>query len=107
MVGQERAEAIVRTRPFSRWQDVEKIPGFSKGIIDDLKSGGARIELAGAGPRHGPARHNQMWISDVKPPIEGQRQKSGVPILSRLCVYKVSATHPLSRCDYFQFFHDA
>lgn len=43
MVGRERAEAIMNSRPFRSWEDVERIPGFSTGMIDDLQSGGAEI----------------------------------------------------------------
>ena len=43
MVGPERAKQLVQNRPFKSWQDVEQIAGFSKGMIDDLKSGGAVI----------------------------------------------------------------
>lgn len=43
MVGQKRAEELIRNRPFKSWDDVERVPGISKGMVDDLKSGGARI----------------------------------------------------------------
>lgn len=43
MVGRERAEAIAQARPFRSWEDVERVPGLSAGLIDDLKSGGAQI----------------------------------------------------------------
>lgn len=43
MVGRERAESIVQARPFGSWEDVKRIPGFSAGMVDDLKSGGAQI----------------------------------------------------------------
>jgi DNA uptake protein ComE-like DNA-binding protein len=43
MVGQKRAHDLIRLRPFSSWQDIERVPGFSKGMIDDLRSGGARL----------------------------------------------------------------
>jgi DNA uptake protein ComE-like DNA-binding protein len=43
MVGKERARAICAARPFGRWADLEKVPGFGVGMIDDLKSGGAQI----------------------------------------------------------------
>ena len=44
MVGPDRANDIVRNRPYRNWEDLEKTPGISKGMIDDLKSGGARID---------------------------------------------------------------
>lgn len=43
MVGAERARAICSARPFKSWADVERLPGFGPGMIDDLKSGGAQI----------------------------------------------------------------
>lgn len=43
MVGRERAEALAKARPFRSWQDVGKVPGFSSGMVDDLKSGGAQL----------------------------------------------------------------
>lgn len=44
MVGPERAQAILKARPFQSWEDVERIPGLSAGMVDDLKSGGAQLE---------------------------------------------------------------
>lgn len=43
MVGPERAKDLLNARPLRSWEDVKKIPGFSAGMIDDLKSGGARV----------------------------------------------------------------
>jgi len=43
MIGDERARALLDNRPFQSWDDVERIPGFDKGLIDDLKSGGAEL----------------------------------------------------------------
>lgn len=43
MVGAERARAICSARPFKSWADVERLPGFGPGMIDDLNSGGAQI----------------------------------------------------------------
>lgn len=43
MVGRQRAEAIVKARPFRSWEEVERVEGFSTGMVDDLKSGGAHI----------------------------------------------------------------
>ena len=48
MVGKQRAEELAKRRPFPNWDEVEKVPGFSKGMIDDLKSGGANL---GSGER--------------------------------------------------------
>jgi competence ComEA-like helix-hairpin-helix protein len=43
MVGPDKARALVQHRPFRSWEDVERVPGVGKGMIDDLKSGGAQI----------------------------------------------------------------
>lgn len=43
MIGDERARSLLDNRPFQSWDDVERIPGFDKGLIDDLKSGGAEL----------------------------------------------------------------
>ena len=39
----QNERGLIAHRPFNSWADVEKIPGFSPGMIDDLKSGGAVI----------------------------------------------------------------
>ena len=44
MVGPEKAQALISARPIRTWDDVKKIPGFSSGMVDDLKSGGVRVE---------------------------------------------------------------
>ena len=43
MVGRERAQELVKAWPFRSWQDISNVPGISKGMIDDLRSGGAQI----------------------------------------------------------------
>ena len=43
MMGPHRAKALVEHRPFKSWEDVEKVPGFSTGMIEDLKESGATI----------------------------------------------------------------
>ena len=43
MVGPVRALDLIQHRPFQSWQDVKRVPGFSKGLVDDLKSAGAQI----------------------------------------------------------------
>ena len=43
MIGRERAEAMIQSRPFRSWEDVARVPGISNGIIDDLRSGGATL----------------------------------------------------------------
>jgi DNA uptake protein ComE-like DNA-binding protein len=43
MVGRKRAENLMRHRPFKSWDDVERVLGFDKGMVDDLKCGGAHL----------------------------------------------------------------
>lgn len=49
MVGRDRAEKLVNARPFKSWEDVQHVEGIDKGMVDDLKSGGARIGEGEAG----------------------------------------------------------
>jgi competence protein ComEC len=44
MVGKDRAEKLIEARPFNSWEDVEKVEGIGKGMVDDLKSGNATLE---------------------------------------------------------------
>jgi DNA uptake protein ComE-like DNA-binding protein len=43
MLRKQRARDLISHRPFSNWEEVEKVPGFSKWMVDDLKSGNARL----------------------------------------------------------------
>lgn len=43
MVGPDRARRICENRPFNNWDEIERIEGFDKGMVDDLKSGGAQV----------------------------------------------------------------
>ncbi len=43
MVGPKRARDLIQHRPFKSWDEVQNVPGFDNGMIDDLKSGGAQI----------------------------------------------------------------
>lgn len=38
MVGEKRAHFIIDHRPYESWDDLKKVPGFSEGMIDDLKN---------------------------------------------------------------------
>jgi competence ComEA-like helix-hairpin-helix protein len=48
MVGAQRAQSIIKYRdehgPFRNWEDLDNIPGFSKGMVHDLKKEGVTIE---------------------------------------------------------------
>lgn len=43
VVGRKRAEDLIKARPLKSWDDVAKVPGFSLGMVDDLRSGGAEL----------------------------------------------------------------
>ncbi|HEX6977703.1 MAG TPA: helix-hairpin-helix domain-containing protein [Alphaproteobacteria bacterium] len=49
MVGRERAADLVRHRPFRSWQDIGRVPGFSIGMIENLKNSGATIDQESGG----------------------------------------------------------
>ncbi len=45
MVGDTRAKDIIDHRPYKDWNDFRtKVPGFSEGMVNDLKAGNATIE---------------------------------------------------------------
>jgi Helix-hairpin-helix motif len=50
MVGPKRARELMQHRPFKLWDDVQKVLGFDTGMVDDLKSGGARESKPPAAP---------------------------------------------------------
>jgi len=47
MVGKSRAQEIINYRnehgPFKSWDDLDNVPGFSKGMIEDIKKSGATL----------------------------------------------------------------
>ena len=47
VLGRKRAQDIINYRnehgPFKSWSDLEKVPGFSKKLADDLKNQGIEI----------------------------------------------------------------
>lgn len=43
MVGPKRARDLIQHRPFKSWNDVRNVPGFDRGMLYDLRSGGAQI----------------------------------------------------------------
>lgn len=48
MLGKERARALIKYReehgPFKDWSDVNRIPGFSRQMIEDMKRSGASLD---------------------------------------------------------------
>jgi DNA uptake protein ComE-like DNA-binding protein len=43
LVGRDRARELIKNRPFRTWGEVAQVPGFSLGLMDDLRSGGAKL----------------------------------------------------------------
>jgi competence protein ComEA len=47
MVGKTRAQDIINFRnehgPFKSWEDLDQVPGISKGMIEDIKRSGASL----------------------------------------------------------------
>jgi DNA uptake protein ComE-like DNA-binding protein len=43
LLGVERARELIKHRPFRTWGEVVQVPGFSLGLMDDLRSGGAKL----------------------------------------------------------------
>ncbi len=44
MMGDTRAEYLLKNRPYKSWEDVkDKVPSFSDQMIEDLKKSGATI----------------------------------------------------------------
>lgn len=37
VVGEERAHTLISHRPYKSWEDITKVPGFSKGMVESLK----------------------------------------------------------------------
>lgn len=43
LIGPERAEALIRRRPFKTWGDVIAVPGVDGELVTALRDGGARL----------------------------------------------------------------
>lgn len=37
VVGDERAHTLISHRPYKSWDEIAKVPGFSKGMVESLK----------------------------------------------------------------------
>lgn len=37
VVGSERAHILISRRPFHNWEEITRVPGFSKGMVENLK----------------------------------------------------------------------
>lgn len=56
MVGPERAEALVRRRPFKTWGDVIAVPGIDGELVAALRDGGARLGFVTDEPHEAESR---------------------------------------------------
>ena len=43
-IGKERADELVRRRPFSAWEDVKRVPGFEGGMVENLRQSGVELQ---------------------------------------------------------------
>lgn len=43
MVSHKGADDLMRHRPFMCWGDVERVPGFDKDMVDEMRSCGAHL----------------------------------------------------------------
>ena len=43
MIGRHLAAELILHRPFQTWTELKNIPGFTPGLVDILKNGGARL----------------------------------------------------------------
>ncbi len=40
-LGDERAQTLIEERPFDSWEEIDELPGFDEGLVQDIqKSGG-------------------------------------------------------------------
>jgi DNA uptake protein ComE-like DNA-binding protein len=43
LIGEERADDLVKARPFASWEEVEKLPGFDRSLVEALRRCGAQL----------------------------------------------------------------
>ena len=44
-VGEERAQTLIEERPFDSWDEIDELPGFDEGLIQDIQKGGGYLEV--------------------------------------------------------------
>jgi competence protein ComEC len=44
-IGEERAQTLIEERPFDSWDEIDELPGFDEGLIEDIQKGGGYIEV--------------------------------------------------------------
>ncbi len=42
-LGHDRVQRIVENRPFDSWEDLQKVEGFGRTLVEDLKQHGATL----------------------------------------------------------------
>lgn len=43
-IGEDRAQTLIEERPFDSWDEIEELPGFDEGLIQDIQKGGGYLE---------------------------------------------------------------
>jgi DNA uptake protein ComE-like DNA-binding protein len=43
MIGADRADELVKKRPFASWEEIENVPGFDAQLVEELRRGGAQL----------------------------------------------------------------
>jgi DNA uptake protein ComE-like DNA-binding protein len=44
-IGEERAQTLIEERPFDSWDEIDELPGFDEGLIEDIQKGGGYLEV--------------------------------------------------------------
>ena len=47
MLGDERVQTLVQRRPFHDWNEVDHLPGFSAGLVEEIQEQGAYLGAQG------------------------------------------------------------
>jgi DNA uptake protein ComE-like DNA-binding protein len=47
MIGEERAQILVQQRPFHDWSEIDDLPGFSAGLVEEIQEEGAYLGAQG------------------------------------------------------------
>lgn len=42
-IGDERAQTLLEERPFDSWEEIDELPGFDEGLVQDLQKGGGYL----------------------------------------------------------------
>jgi len=44
-IGEDRAQTLIQERPFDNWDEIDELPGFDGGLIQDIQKGGGYLEV--------------------------------------------------------------